>query len=200
MKIEQRSKRPYRMKARAEATAATGEAILDAAVELFWERPVDDIPLDEVASRAGVTVQTVVRHFESKEGLFASAVEREGKRVRRQRGEARVGDVDGAVRNLLDHYEDLGEKVLRLLAEEHRSPSLKQLTDRGRAYHASWCRRVFAPALRGLRGARRSRRLAQLIAVTDVFTWRLLRLDRRLSRRQTEIALTEMIQPLMGGR
>jgi AcrR family transcriptional regulator len=193
------AKRRYRMKARAAAAAATAERILDAAIAVFWERPVEDIPLDEIARRAGVSVQTVIRRFGSKEGLFASAAEREVARVVRQRGQAPVGDVAGAVANLLDHYEELGVAILRLLAEEDRSPALRELTNRGRAEHAAWCERVFPPALAGLRGAQRARRLAQLIAVTDVLTWKLLRLDRRLSRKQTELALIELIEPLMGG-
>lgn len=192
-------KRPYRMRARADAAAATAERILDAAVELFWERPTDAIPLDEVARRAGVSTQTVVRRFGGKDGLMDAAAEREGARIGRQRGAAPVGDVRGAVRNVLDHYEELGERVLRLLAEETRSPSLRRHADRGRAAHAAWCERVFGPALAGLRGARRARRLGQLVVITDVYTWKLLRLDRGLSRAQTEAALVELIEPLMGG-
>jgi AcrR family transcriptional regulator len=192
-------RRRYRMQARAEAAAATAERILDAAVAVFWERPVEDIPLEEVARRAGVSVQTVIRRFGGKDGLLAAAAERETERVRRQRDQAPVGDLPGAVRNLVDHYEELGVPVLRLLAQEDRSPALRALADRGRAYHAGWCERVFAPALTGLGGARRARRLAQLVAVTDVLTWKLLRRDRRLSRRQTELALIELLERLMGG-
>jgi AcrR family transcriptional regulator len=192
-------RRSYRMQARAEAAAATGERILDAAAAVFWQRPVDDIPLEEVARRAEVSVQTVIRRFGGKDGLLAAAAERETERVRRQRDQAPVGDLPGAVRNLVDHYEELGVPVLRLLAQEDRSPALRALADQGRAYHAGWCERVFAPALTGLGGARRARRLAQLVAVTDVLTWKLLRRDRRLSRRQTELALIELLEPLMGG-
>ena len=47
----------------------------------------------------------------------------------------------------------------------------------GRAVHREWCARVFAPALTGQTGAARQRRLAQLTAVCDVHTWKLLRLD-----------------------
>jgi AcrR family transcriptional regulator len=187
------------MTARAEAAAATGERILDAAIAVFWQAPVDDIPLEEVARRAGVSVQTVIRRFGGKHDLLAAAAGRETERVSRQRAQAPVGDVPGAVRNLLDHYEELGLPVLRLLAQEDRSLALRALADRGRAVHAEWCARVFAPALAGLNGAERARRLAQLIAVTDVLTWKLLRHDRRLSRRQTELALIELLQPLTGG-
>lgn len=192
------SKRRYQMKARAEATAATKERILDAAIALFWERPLLDISLEEVAHRAGVSLPTVIRHYGDKGRLFAASVEREYERVRRQRDEAPVGDVRAAVRILVDHYEELGDAVLRLLAEENRVPELREIADRGRSYHAAWCERVFASTLAGLDGAVRVRRLAELVAVTDVFIWKILSHDRRLSRSQTELALCELVEPLVG--
>jgi AcrR family transcriptional regulator len=194
------SRRPYRMVARAESAAATGERILDAAVEVFWELPREQITLDEVARRAGVTVQTVIRRFGGGEGLFAAAAEREAERVRRQRAQAPVGDATGAVRVLVDHYEAMGDRVLRLLAEEERAPGLREVTDRGRTLHREWCAEVFAPALDGRVGIERDRRLAQLVSICDVYTWKLLRRDAGLSRRQTELALVELLEPLLEGR
>lgn len=197
MKAVAGSRRPYRMVARAEAAAATGERILDAAVEVFWELPGDQLSLDEVARRAGVTVQTVIRRFGGRDGLLAAAGEREAERVTRQREQAPVGDVAGAVRVLVDHYEELGERVLKMLSEEERVPGLREITDRGRALHRHWCARVFARALAARSGVERERRLAQLVAVCDVYTWKLLRLDCGLSRRQTELALIELLQPML---
>jgi AcrR family transcriptional regulator len=193
------AQRPYRMRARARAAAATRERILDAAIAVFWERPVTDIPLDEVARRAGVTVQTVIRRFGGKDDLLAAAVEREVERIARQRDRGEAGDLRGAVRVLLDHYEEVGDGVLHVLAAEEAVPGLRRITTLGRAYHESWCERVFAPALASWNGATKRRRLAQLIAVTDVLTWKLLRRDRGLSRRQTELALRELLAPLTGG-
>ena len=187
------------MGARADKAAATRERILDAALAIFWERPVTEIPLDDVAERAGVSVQTVIRRFGGKDGLFAAVSEREFERVRDQREQARVGDAAHAARVLLDHYEEMGDGVIRLLAAEPHLGGLRDVADRGRAYHEQWCERVFAPALAGRRGAERERRLAQLVAVTDVLTWKLLRRDRGLSRRQTELALRELIEPLVEG-
>jgi AcrR family transcriptional regulator len=193
------AKRRYQMKARAEAAAATRARILEAAVAVFWERPLLDIALEEVARRAGVSLPTVIRHFGDREGLFAAAAEREFERVRRQRDDAPVGDVGAAVRILVDHYEELGDAVLRLLAEEGRVLGLRQIADQGRAYHAAWCERVFAPALAGQSEEARAIRLAEFIAVTDVYLWKLLRRDRGLTRLQTERALGELIELLMGG-
>lgn len=185
------------MSARAAATAATAERILDAAVELFWELPTDQIPLDEIAVRARVTVQTVIRRFGGKEALFAEAAARESERVRRQRDEAVPGDIAGAVRVLIEHYEAIGDRVLKLLAEEAHVPALQSIADQGRALHRQWCARVFAGAVARLQGLERERRLAQLVAVCDVYTWKLLRRDSGLSRDQTELALVELLNPIL---
>jgi AcrR family transcriptional regulator len=185
------------MVARAEAAATTAERILDAAVEVFWELPTDQISLDEIARRSGVTVQTVIRRFGGREGLLAAAGEREAEKVGRQRGEALPGDPAGAVRVLVEHYEVFGDRVLKMLAEEERIPALKAIVDRGRQLHRDWCARVFAPALARLRGLERERRLAQLVAICDLYTWKLLRRDAGLSRRQTELAVTELLNPLL---
>ncbi|HEY1345803.1 MAG TPA: helix-turn-helix domain-containing protein [Streptosporangiaceae bacterium] len=192
-----KSARPYRMNARAAAAAATGERILDAAVQVFWELPTDQVSLDEVARRAGVSVQTVIRRFGGREALMAAAAARESDRVRRQRDEAPAGDVAGAVRVLVDHYEAMGDRVLRLLAEEQRAPGLRPIADMGRAAHREWCARVFAPALAGRPDSERQRRLAQIAAVCDVYTWKLLARDAGLSRGQTERALAELLTALL---
>jgi AcrR family transcriptional regulator len=198
MKVTQAGRRPYRMTTRAAAAAATGERVLDAAVAVFFEQA--DLPLDEVATRAGVTVQTVIRRFGGREGLFAAALERESGRVRDQRGTAPVGDVPAAVRVLVDHYEDYGDRVLALLALEGRSPAAARVVAEGRLLHRAWCERVLAPALAPLDGPARARRLAQLVAVTDVYLWKLLRRDAALPRDDVELALRELLQPLMGDR
>ncbi len=187
------------MGARAEAAAATGERILDAAVELFWEQPTDKISLDEVARRAGVTVQTVIRRFGGREGVIAAGVARESARIRVQRDEAPVGDVVAAVRVLVGHYEQTGEAVLRMLAEESRIPALSELASAGRTLHRQWCARVFAAALVNRSRVERRRRLALIVTVCDVYTWKLLRLDAALSRRQTELALVELLTPIAAG-
>lgn len=191
--------RPYRMGVRADATEETGERILDAAAMVFWECPSDQISLEQVSLRAGVSVRTVIRRFGGKEGLLAAGVARELQRTRGERDEAPVGDVTGAVSVLVEHYEVSGDRVLKLLAEEEHVSSLREIVGMGRALHRDWCARVFAPALAGRGGAERRRRLAQFVAVCDVYMWKLLRRDAGLSRRQTELALVELLNPMMEG-
>jgi AcrR family transcriptional regulator len=194
MKSDER--RAYRMTNRAEAANATAERILDAMTELFWERPTDQVVLKDVADRAGVTVQTVLRKFAGKEALLAAAADREMSRTEAERA-VPSGDLDAAVQVLMEHYEQVGARVLRLLAEEQSSPTLAEYTRRGRALHRAWCGAVFVETLEPLSGVARERRLAQLVAVCDVYTWKLLRLDSGLSRRQTQIALHELLGPLL---
>jgi AcrR family transcriptional regulator len=188
--------RGYRMTARAESAAATGERILSAVTELFWERPTDQIVLREVAERAGVTVQTVIRRYGGREGLLAAAAERQFRATEAERA-VPVGDVDAAVTVLQEHYENNAAGVLRLLAAEESSPRLAEFAQRGRQLHREWCRDTFAPFLSHLTGVERDRRLAQVVAVCDVYTWKLLRLDSGLSRRQTHLATAELLEPLL---
>jgi AcrR family transcriptional regulator len=189
--------RPYRMGARAKATAATGERILDAAEAVFDELPTDEFTLAKVAERSGVTVQTILRRFGGREGLVAATLLHAAVKMGKDRKIASTEDPGAAVEQLVDHYEEFGDRILRLLIEEERHPTLKALTDFGRVYHRKWCEEIFAPALEELRGVERERRVAQLVAITDVYVWKLLRRDRKLSLRQTKIAMRELVEPLM---
>lgn len=185
------------MTARAEATAETATRILDAVEALFFEEPGRDSTLDDIAARAGVSVQTVIRRFGGRDAVFAAAAERGAARITAHRDTAPAGDLDGALTVLLDHYEEVGDGTVRMLADEARNPKLGDLVDRGRNQHAAWCERVFAGSLAGLRAPDRARRLAQLVAVCDVSTWKVLRRDRALSRADTQRAMRELLEPLV---
>jgi AcrR family transcriptional regulator len=185
------------MKARAEAAEATREKILDAVEVAFEELFYDEITLSEIAKRAGVSVQTVLRHFENKEGLFVASYLHTAEKMGADRGPLPTGGPEAIVDDLVDHYERFGDRILWMLAQEEREPILKNLADLGRLYHLQWCRQAFAPALEGLRGKVRDRRLAQFVTGTDIYTWKLLRRDRSLSKQQTKLAMRELIEPLM---
>lgn len=186
-------KRRYQMTARAEAAQSTADGILDAAIELFADKVFEEVTLDEVAARARVTKRTVLRRFESKDRLFVSAMDHAVDEMVRQREEAPVGDVPAAVANVVEHYERWGKNRLRLLGQEDRIELVAEHVRGGRTYHRGWVEHAFAPQLAGLRGPARKRRIAALVAATDVYTWKLLRLDLGLSRAETERTLVEMI-------
>lgn len=199
--------RPYKQVARAQSKERTRETLLRAASEEVerdgWERA----SLESVAERAGVTKQTALRHFGSKKGLFDAVLSRTSSIVVKERAEVPAGDIPLAVANLVRHYERYGELVTRLLpyrdavvrvlGEERRDSFARRAVDRGHEVHEQWVRRTFEPQLSSLRGQAREQRLAQLIAVCDVYTWKIFRLDMGLSIPSTEAALIELIERLV---
>lgn len=191
--------RAYRLGARAESMARTREAILRSSAEAFWSAPSSDITLETVAEGAGVTVQSILRHFGTKSALVAATVAWQTERVSTTRDPSAVTDASSAVDQLVAHYEEIGDGVLRLLSEERRMPELSAIVEQGRRFHQEWCRTVFSRTLLSLPPGERRVRLAQLVAVCDVYMWKLLRRDARLSRRATGAALLQILQPLVEG-
>jgi len=160
------------------------------------EGPLADVTLAAVAVRASVTVQTVIRRFGDRASLIGACTAAAMDRVGSERNAAPPGDVPAAVDNLLEHYETTGSLALKLLAEEHTSPEMGRITEGGRRLHRQWCAMVFAPFLEPLEDStERDRRLAQFVALCDVYTWKLLRLDAGLSRDQVAHSLLEMLEP-----
>ena len=184
------------MSARAAAVEERGHRILAAARALFVDLPIEEITLDAVAARAGVTLQTVLRRFGSKSQLIAAAAKEAMAEVEAQRGQAPVGNASVAVTNLFDHYEEWGDVSLRLLAQEERFEQVGEITRRARALHAAWVERVFGPELARRWESDRAVLRAQLIANCDVYLWKLLRRDLGLSRGQAERAVLGVIEAL----
>src|SRR5580704_13762857 len=141
-----KAKRPYVMTLRAAKADATKARIRASAAQLYCERPIEDFTLEEVAQRAGTTVQTVLRGFESKEKLFYAALE-EVAAVGTAIRPTPPGDVRAAVAAIYDLYETMGDLVIQRLADELRRPPLKASLDEGRANHREVVRNLFAPQL-----------------------------------------------------
>jgi AcrR family transcriptional regulator len=192
------ARRPYRMTVRADAARATSNRVLDAALLLFADNQYEDVTLEEIAAQARVTKRTVIRRFGSKDQLFVAAMARAGEEMARQRDAAPLDDVAGAVRNVIDHYERWGNYRLRMISLENRSAAVRADVDFGRRFHRDWVERTFPSLLDGLRGPVRERRLSGLVVLTDVYTWKLLRVDLGHTRAETEQALVELIEALRG--
>jgi AcrR family transcriptional regulator len=184
------------MTARAEAVAGTRRRLLDAALEHFSARPYDEVTLRDLAASAGTTVQTLLRHFASKETLFAESARLAEDRVRAERRLPGPVGPREAVRTLVAHYERDGDVQLRLLAQEDRVPVVRAITDAGRAMHREWVEHALAGLLGDRRGAARERRLHALVAATDLSTWRLLRRELGLGRAATEAVMTDLLEGL----
>ncbi|MGD9735083.1 MAG: TetR/AcrR family transcriptional regulator [Solirubrobacterales bacterium] len=190
--------RSYSQTQRAESTAATRRAILDAAVALFREEAEQDPSLERVAARAGCSTRSVIRHFGSKEGLFEAAMADAMEAAAESRRVA-PGDLEGAVRLLVDHYERMGDDVVRWLASAERYPLVRRVTDEGERMHRELIAAAFAPDLEGLERGERRRRLAALATVTDVYVWHLLRRREGLGRDAAEAEIRNLVEAARNG-
>lgn len=192
------AKRRYVMRERAESTAATRERIVHATITTAMERRTLEVTLMEVSERAGVTVQTVLRHFGSREGLLDAATAVAGAEVDAER-RVTPGDVREAVRAVVGHYERVGDFVVALLAESQRSERARAITEPGKALHREWVRASFAPYMMRLDDVG-AEALADLLVVgTDLYTWVLLRRDRGLTRAQTEQRMIMLVEAVLAG-
>ena len=188
--------RPYTMQARAAAVEETRQRILRATFDLAADRLVSDISLDDVARAAGVSVQTVLRHFGSRAGLI-SATSEFGAAVVAEERRGPAGDLAEALRLLLDHYERRGDSTVLLLAQESSDPTIGRVVERGREVHLRWVAETFGDELAGAAAGDRGEALELLGVATDVYTWKQLRRDRGLTRALTESRMSVLVSAVL---
>lgn len=186
--------RPYTMTARAAQVEATRARIVAVAQEQFAS-PDGDLTLEGVAKAAGVSVRTVLRAFTSREGLILAAID-----TMREDTQRTVDDPpatpEAAVQRLFDDYESIGDRVIRMLAEEQRIAGFAEVAAEGRRRHREWVAVSFAPQLHGLRGRTRTACHDALVAATDVYIWKLLRRDLGRSRAEAEQVVLQMVRSI----
>ena len=125
------------MDARADGVASTRSRICRAARALFLDKAIEDVTLASIAAAAGVSHQTVLNHFESKEGVIVAVAEMFREETVDTR-DATPGDVAGAVRALVDDYEQMGDANVRWIASSERMSTLAVLLDDARRGHQEW--------------------------------------------------------------
>ena len=190
---DQTAARPYRQRRRAVAAEANTERILQAALDLFVERPWDQITLAAIAERAGVGLQTVIRRFGTKDGVSRAVNEWMAPQISATRGQPDGGDPAAVADVLARHYERWGASTDRMLRQEDVSPALTEAAAAGRVAHREWVARVFASQLAALPKAARSDRRARLIGVCGIELWLVLRRDGGLSVTAARAAVADLI-------
>jgi AcrR family transcriptional regulator len=187
--------RTYTMDARAEAVEATRRRIVEAAAALFAEHWWDEVTLARIAAGAGVSHQTVLNHFGSKDGVLSALIEHEAGDAIDKRVAVAPGDTAAAVALLIRQYERFGLTNVRATQQEHRVPALKAALDGARQFHRQWVERTFAHALPE-REPERRQKIAAFLGATEVAVWKSLHHDYGYSLRDTAVAMTRMITAL----
>jgi AcrR family transcriptional regulator len=189
--------RTYTMGSRADAVVATRDRIAQAAKALFFEHAYEDVTLADIAKGSGVSHQTVLNHFESKEGVVRGVAELVRDETTSARYDVRPGDVPGAVRALVGEYERMGDANFRWAATE-RLATLVEILDGARRSHQAWIVDLFGDRLPTAPAARK-RAVNAVHVATDVYTWKLLRRDLHLSRTETEKTMADLIVGVLEG-
>jgi AcrR family transcriptional regulator len=195
-RINMKTSRAYTMTTRADAVEATRQSIMQAAWDLQGQKLWASISLDDIAELAGVSVQTVLRQFGSRTQVFESAMEHGAAVVTEERRAVR-GDIADAVRVIVDHYEQRGDGVILMLAQERDLEAIAKVTEHGRELHRAWVREVFAPQLDMSPATERESLIDLLVVATDVYTWKLLRRDRGHSRGATEQHMRRLLEAVL---
>lgn len=186
--------RAYDNSRRAERAAQTRERIVEVTEDLLTSQAEQSVTLKAIAEGSGVTVQTVLRHMGSREGCLEGVVERVGARIDAERGGSEPGDIAGALAGLLAHYESTGRLILNLVAQETGSSELAaRAASKGRAYHRDWVLRCFGPHLCDPSEVD----VDALVAATDLYVWKLLRLDLERSPEAVEAAMTRLVRAVL---
>src|SRR5689334_2371139 len=106
--------------------------------------------------------------------------------MRRDDANPPVGDLNQALDELIVDYERDGDFFIRSLAQEERQPLMPPLMAIGRRSHRKWVEGVFADDLARVSSEHREQLAAELIAIMDVYTWKLLRRDMKFSSEKTK--------------
>jgi TetR/AcrR family transcriptional regulator, mexJK operon transcriptional repressor len=121
-------------------------AILDAATELFLTREYAGTSMEDIASAAAVSKQTVYKHFSDKETLFREvalgSVERAGAFQAEVAATAEANDVPAALQELARSYIDVVMNPVLLRRRQLVLREAGRFPDLARKYHETGPRRT----------------------------------------------------------
>jgi len=171
--------------------------IIKAFGTLWSNYSIKDITLEKVAKEAGVTTKTILRKFESKEGLTNESLSYLAAEIETERTTTKVGDIDDILKALLSNYEKMGEAAIRTINLESELEIARQIGAKGRALHRDWCIRMFASYLPNEKSIDYEIQLTSFIAATEIYLWKLMRKDLKLSKEKTFSIFKNLVEGLI---
>ena len=196
----EKATRPYTLRKRADAMAATRERITEAAMDLHGSVGPSRTTITAVAERAGVQRQTVYRHFATEDDLFAACSGHFAELHPVPGADAwrAIADPEQRLARALDElyafYEGTAAMWANIFRDEPLVPAIGPNLARFRGY--------LDDAARALAEGRPDPDRAMLRAATrhavDFFTWRSLALDGGLGRAQAAELTSAMVRRAAG--
>jgi AcrR family transcriptional regulator len=174
--------------------AQTRDNIINATERLLTNKLLYEIDLKAIAQEAGTTVQTVLRHMESRDGCLLAVVKVVSARIEAQRSNSDYNSIEAIIADLIEHYESEGKLILNFLAQEQKGDSfVSNIIKEGRAYHRNWVKRCFANYLH----SHTDSEIDALVLATDIYSWKLLRLDIGRRRNESQTIITNMVMKIL---
>lgn len=166
-------------------------AVIDATIELVFEGHLPP-SAEAIAERAGVSVASLFRYFETLDDLRRTTSEAFLERTAHLHeipdlGEGPLGNrIDGFVAARLALYETNGQMARMLRRQAHEEPTAGQTLEIARGARTDEVRRHFAPELEQLGDDERDDLLGVVVMLTSFESWELAR--HSLGRSTDEVA------------
>jgi AcrR family transcriptional regulator len=201
--VDEKAKRPYRMKRRAESQHGTRRRITESAVELHGTVGPARTSISAVAEHAGVRRSTVYRHFPDEAALFdacsahwaaANPVPDVSAWVAIDSPDARLGVALG---ELYAFYGRTEPMLTNLFRDEPITPLVAERFAGFRTYLAAAGETLMAG--RDVRGAARRRTRAALMHALAFSTWRSLVREQGLSEHEAVALMRALVAAGSGG-
>ena len=192
----EKTTRPYTLRKRADAMAATRERITEAAMDLHGSVGPSRTTITAVAERAGVQRQTVYRHFATEEDIFAACSSHFAELHPRPDAAAwrAIADPERRLAQALDElyafYEQTGDMWVNIFRDEPLVPAIGPNLARFRGYLDDAAGALAA----GRPAPDRAVLLAAARHAVDFHTWRSLALEGGLSRSQAVELASAMVR------
>ena len=186
--------RTYTMVLRAETKTAATSLILDAAERLFSRELYEKVSFNSIAHESGMGIQTVVRHFPTKELLFLASMTRSLEKADQSRNYLPGQTLVQSVQQLLDYYESHGRIIIHYLDQVATNPAFAPVTQAGWEAHIRWTDILFFPHLNYGKDSDPIRK-AQIEAILDIRVWEMLRIRKGLSIADMSKVILGLLQP-----
>ncbi|MEA3278625.1 MAG: TetR/AcrR family transcriptional regulator [Pseudomonadota bacterium] len=114
--------------------AATRQKLLETALQLVWQSSYDNVGVNEICLRAGVTKGAFYHHFETKADLFYAASQRYWEELKHEL-DAILSPRDSP----LEHLENLIEFIIERQKMESLPAANEDSTANGEPFHVAGC-------------------------------------------------------------
>ncbi len=186
--------RKYDMTKRTNRAEKTKERIIKATENLLATGPFAGVTLPAIAKGANITVQTVMRQMGSRDGCLTAVAKLVYERIDSQRGRTTPGDIESAISTLMAHYESESALILNLLEQANKGETFaKTAAERGQIYHRKWVEHCFSPLV----GNAQQETIDALVAATDIYLYKLLRLEMKRSIKATKAVINRLVRGIL---